>query len=267
MMKKKRKQMRLAGLAVILLGLTTTLFFFIRDQPDPGHNHETSTQQKGGTHENTTQINSQSTKEDSGKDSIKVYGINHLYYLDPGGDQIFQKRLTHFVKDHGLDANSAEVLEYCIDNRDKETEPAQFFLTLDDDFTIVKVSFEKKTGIYRFKLYDGPLNDVNVRLPEAEEKMIEIEIPESKDTITVPVIRLSIIDPEGELEAVAKMKELEKHLWEFLRSEGEGRRNFYVSSVIVTEDGYQTLLCFETVRQDGRNVEVTYDGDYHFSFV
>ena len=63
------------------------------------------------------------------------------------------------------------------------------------------------------------------------------------------------------------MKKLKKELGEFLRSEDEGRRNLYVGSVTVTEKGYEAVLCFETVRQDGRNVEVSYDGKYHFRFV
>ena len=31
--------------------------------------------------------------------------------------------------------------------------------------------------------------------------------------------------------------------------------------------GYEAVLAFETVRHDGRNVEVKYDGTYHFQLV
>ena len=268
MRKKKGKGIPLAGLVVILIGLTAALLFFIRDQPDPGRTHETTTQQKEENDESTIEIRRQDTEEGTVQNSIKVYGTGHLYYLDSEGDQTFQRRLTHFVSSQGIGAESAHVLEYCIDDRDKETELAQFFLELDDDHhTIVRVSFEKPTGTYRFNLYDGSIPDVPDGETVSKDGREEETIPESTEDETIPENSLSITDPEGELKVVARMKELKKHLQEFLRSEKEGRRNFYVSSVTVTKDGYQAVLCFETVRQDGRNVEVTYDGDYHFSFV
>ena len=34
-----------------------------------------------------------------------------------------------------------------------------------------------------------------------------------------------------------------------------------------TEEGYEAVLDFETVRHDGRNVEVKYDGSYHIRLV
>ena len=60
---------------------------------------------------------------------------------------------------------------------------------------------------------------------------------------------------------------LEAALEQFLTSIDEGRRNFIVSSVGVTEKGYEAVLAFETVRHDGRNVEVVYDGSYHFRLI
>jgi len=268
MRKKKRKRIPLAGLVVVLIGLTAALFFFIRDQPDPGRKPETSTQQKEENDESNTEIRRQDTEESTNQKSIEVHGTGHLYYLDPEGDQTFQRRLALFINDQDIKADSALVLEYCIDDRDKETEQAQFFLELNDEgHTIVRVSFEKTTGDYRFNLYDGSFPDDPDGQDGRSDAREEGTIPESTEDEAVPKSRLTITDPEGELTAAARMKELKKHLLRFLRSEGEGRRNFYVSSVTVTEDGYQAVLCFETVRQDGRNVEVTYDGDYHFSFV
>lgn len=264
---KKSKYKVLAWAAVVLCGLTAALAFSIRAQPDPGRKQETSTQKKAkeDNHESTDQIRGNRTEEARDEDCIKVHGTGHLYYLDPEGDQSFERRLTHFVADEGIKAGSAEVMDYCIDERDKEKEPAQFFLVLDDrQATIVRVYFEKATGNYRFNLYDGSLPD-DEEAGSHQSTEPEEEIPES--TEDAPKSRLTITDPDGELKAVAKMKELKKNLRRFLRSEKEGRRNFYVSSVTVTEDGYQALLIFETVRQDGRNIEIMFDGDYHFKLV
>ena len=268
MKKRKKKRLLFAGTVVTLVLLTAALVFFIRDQPDPGRKPETTTQEKEENDENSSEVQRDSTEEALDEECIEVHGIGHLYYLDPEGDHTFERRLTHFVTDEGIKAASAEVMDYCIDNREKEKELAQFFLVLDDrQATIVRVCFEKTTGIYRFNLYDGSLPDVDEEAEGHRAGEPEEEIPESTEDTEVPKSRLTITDPEGELKAIARMKELKKHLRRFLRSEGEGRRNFYVDSVTVTENGYQALLCFETVRQDGRNVEVTYDGEYHFRLV
>ena len=265
----KNKYMFLFGAAVILFGLTAALVFSIRDQPDPGRKPETTKQkEKEESHESTNEIRRDSTEEVRDEERIDVHGIGHLYYLDPEGDHTFERRLTHFVTDEGIQAGTAEVMDYCIDNREKEKELAQFFLVLDDrQTTIVRVCFEKTTGTYWLNLYDGALPGVDEEAERYRSAEPEDEIPESTEGEEVPKSRLNITDPEGELKAAAKMKELKKYLRKFLRSEQEGRRNFYVDSVTVTKDGYQALLCFETVRQDGRNVEVTYDGDYHFRLV
>ena len=268
MIKRKRKKIPIAGLVVILIGLIAVLLFFIRAQPDPGGKHETSTQQKEEKHESTGQISRDSTEEVCNEDCIEVHGIGHLYYLDPEGDQTFERRLNHFVTEEGIKAGTAEVMDYCIDNRKKEKELAQFFLILDDSqASIVRICFEKTTGTYWFNLYDRSLSEFNDEEERYRSGEPEEEIPESIEDEEVPKSRLTITDPEEELKAVAEMKELKKYLREFLRSEGEGRRNLYVSSVTITEDGYKAVLCFETVRQDGRNVEVTYDEDYHFQLV
>ena len=268
-MKRKRKRLRYAGMTVVLVGLICSLLFFIRVQPDPGRKHDTTTQHKEENHESSAEIRRQDTEESTVKKSIEVTGTGHLYYLDPEGNQTFQRRLTHFVSDQGIEADSAQVLEYCIDDRDKETEQAQFFLELNDDHhTIVRVSFEKPTGTYRFNLYDRSIPDDYDGEALSKDGREEETIPEStEDDETVPKSRLTITDPEGELKAAADMKELKKELRKFLRLEKEGRRNFYVGSVTATDNGYTALICFETVRQDGRNVEVSYDGNYHFQLV
>ena len=268
----KNKYLFLFGAAVILFGLIAALVFSIRDQQDSERKPETTTQHKekeeSKSNESSNEVQRDSSKEVRGEDCIEVHDIGHLYYLDPEGDQTFERRLTHFVTDEGIKAGTAEVMDYCIDNREKEKELAQFFLILDDrQATIVRVCFEKTTGTYWFNLYDGSLPDLDEEAKWYRAGEPEEEIPENVEEEEVKKSKLTIIDPEGELKATAKMKELKKHLRKFLRSEGEGRRNFYVDSVTVTEDGYQALLCFETARQDGRNVEVTFDGEYHFRFV
>ena len=131
------------------------------------------------------------------ENTIEVHDTGRLYYLDPEGGQDFQKRLTDFVKDQGIDAETTEVLEYCIDDREKEKEPARFFLELDDDRrTMVRASFKKTTGTYRFDLYDGPLPEGSRKFSEEKK---EYMIPESTEDIAVPESRLSITDPEGRL--------------------------------------------------------------------
>ena len=119
---------------MILFGLTAALVLSIRDQQDPGKKPETTTQQqkKEESHESTSQIRRANTEEVHDEDRIEVHGTGHLYYLDPEGDQTFERRLTRFVTDEGIKAKTAEVMDYCIDNREKEKELAQFFLILDD---------------------------------------------------------------------------------------------------------------------------------------
>lgn len=265
MMKKYKEWLPVAGMALILLILTAVLFFSIRGQPDPGREPEpeATTERREEIDEDTTQRERQQRESNDDGDSIKVHGTGHLYYLDPEDEQTFERKLTRFIRKQDIDAGSAVVLEYHVDDRKKETEPSRFFLELDDkEHTIIQCSFEKRTGAYRFSLYDG-------RLPEGSREICEEEkeIPESTEDVTVPESRLSITDPEGQLEEAADMKELKIELERFLRSEEEGRRNFYVSSVTANGKGYEAVLCFETVRQDGRNVEVTYNGKYHFRFV
>ena len=258
----------LAGAAVILTGIIAASVFITNgEHSEENGSQEVTTERKEETDDERANGAGGPEREMDQK-VIEVHGLGHLYYLDPEGDQTFQRRLTHFVSDQGIKAGSADVLEYCIDDREKETELAQFFLELDDeDHTIVRVSFEKPTGTYRFNLYDGSIPDDPDGEAMSKDGREEETIPESTEDEIVRESRLTITDLEGELKAAARMKELKKHLRRFLRSEGEGRRNFYVSSVTMTEDGYTALLCFETVRQDGRNVEVIYDGEYHFHFV
>ncbi len=264
-MKKYKEWLPVAGMTMILLVLSLVLFFSVRDQPDPGRTSEATTViEKEDKNESTTKGSKKHAEEADEGNSIEVYGIGHLYYLDPEGGQTFERRLTRFIMDRKMDAGSAEVMDYHIDDRNQESEPAKFFLRLDDKpHTIIRVSFKKTKGTYRFDLYDGSVPDGMEDSSEEEE----LEIPESTGDVAVPESHLSITDPEGILGKAADMKELKINLQIFLRSEGEGRRNLYVRSVTVDKEGYKALLCFETVRQDGRNVEVSYDGEYHFHFV
>ena len=263
-MKKYKEWLPVAGMAVLLLVLSIALFFSVRDQPDPRREPEATTVKKEDKDENTTQRKRKKTGRSDDKDCIEVYGTGYLYYLDPEDDQVFQRRLTRFLQDKGIKAETATVVEYHIDDRKEEEEPAQFFLEIHDKkHTIVRVLFKKTTGTYRFDLPNQSLPDDIEEFSDEKEQ----EIPESTEDVTVPKSRLSITDPEGQLKETADMKKLKKELGEFLRSEDEGRRNLYVGSVTVTEKGYEAVLCFETVRQDGRNVEVSYDGKYHFRFV
>ena len=145
-MKKYKEWLPVAGMTVILLVLSFVLFFSVRDQPDPGRTPETTTvMKKEDKDESTTKGSKRQTEETDEGNSIEVYGIGHLYYLDPEGGQTFERRLTRFIRDQKIDAGSAEVLDYHIDDRKQESEPAQFFLRLDDSrHTIVRVSFKRR---------------------------------------------------------------------------------------------------------------------------
>ena len=187
------------------------------------------------------------------KQVIEVYGLGYLYYLDPDADHEFKERLTSFIAARKIDAGSALVMEEHVDDRVDEKEPALFFLKLDDrDGTIVKVSFEKTSGRYAFAVSDGK-DIVTSGREDKGEGRTEFEIPESKKeerTVKNPV---SITDLDGDLGRAADMEDLEAALEQFLTSIDEGRR--------------EAVLAFETVRHDGRNVEVVYDGSYHFRLI
>ena len=154
-----------------------------------------------------------------------------------------------------------------VDDRSDEKAPALFYLRLDDtDGTIVKVSFKKTSGHYTFALRDSS----DTTSPDGQDRgegQAEYEIPESTKDDETQSTPVSIKDLDGDLGRAADMKELKTALEEFLKSVDEGRRSFIVSSVGTTVEGYEVVLDFETVRHDGRNVEVKYDGTYHFRLV
>ena len=152
-MKKYKEWLPVAGMAVLLLVLSIALFFSVRDQPDPRREPEATTVKKEDKDENTTQRKRKKTGRSDDKDCIEVYGTGYLYYLDPEDDQVFQRRLTRFLQDKGIKAETATVVEYHIDERKEEEEPAQFFLEIHDKkHTIVRALFKKTTGTYRFDL-------------------------------------------------------------------------------------------------------------------
>lgn len=202
------------------------------------------------------------------KGTMVVHGLGYLYYLNPDAEQTFKERLTEFVEAGEVQAGSARVLEDHEDDRDDEKEPAVFYLMLDDvKGTIIEVSFDKTSGRYGFAV-SGPGNQHDISDDEdREEGRTEHEIPESSEDEDVKKVPVSITDLDGDLGRAADMEDLKAALTEYLRSIDEGRRNFIVSSVGTTEKGYEAVLAFETVRHDGRNVEVSYDGSYHFRLV
>ena len=84
---------------------------------------------------------------------------------------------------------------------------------------------------------------------------------------SIPEVSVTITDTDHALTEAVDEQQLGNALAEYLRSIDEGRRDLYVSSFRVTEKGYEAVLDFETVRHDGRNVEVKYDGAFHFRLV
>ena len=102
---------------------------------------------------------------------------------------------------------------------------------------------------------------------DREEGQTDYEIPESRKGEETRKNLVSIIDPDGDLDSTADMEDLKAALEDFLQSIDEGRRNFIVSSVGDSEKGFKAVLEFEIVRLDGRNVEVRYDGAYHFRLI
>ena len=138
---------------------------------------------------------------------------------------------------------------------------------MDDESSLIAASFTKSTGSYSFEKYKRNEDIFAYEKETIEEENIDYEIPESSDTVELPKSPVHIKDPEKQLKGIADKKELKKELKSFLISEGEGRRNLYVESVVETENGYEANLVFEIVRCDGRNVEVTYDGSYHFQLL
>lgn len=202
------------------------------------------------------------------KGAMDVHGLGYLYYLDPDAEQTFKERLTAFVETAQIKAGSARVLEDHVDDRDEEKEPAIFYLMLDDEEgTIIQVSFDKTSGRYGFAV-SGPSGEPVAFDAEGREAgRTEHEIPESSEDEDVKEVLVTITDLDGDLGRVANMEDLKAALTEYLRSIDEGRRDFIVSSVGTTEKGYEAVLIFETVRHDGRNVEVRYDGSYHFRMV
>ena len=235
-----------------------------------GRHHEEKRTQPGITqreeetgHEDNR--NAEERKQDKDNGVLAVYGIGHLYYLAPEDEQTFKEKLTAFVKKTGRKASSAVVLEDHEDDRDREDEPAEFYLLLDDkDSTVIRVSFDKPTGHYIFAMTGIEADSVRVRGTDKDEAD---EIPESSEDEETKERPVSITDTEKELTGAADMERLKEELTAFLYSIDEGRRNFYVSSFKKTEEGYEAVLDFETVRHDGRNVEVKFDGAWHFRLV
>lgn len=263
----RKKIILFAGAAVVLTGIIAASLVLMK-----GRHSEVK-----GSQEVTTERKEEADDEGAGRTGeqeremetkvIEVYGLGYLYYLDPDADQEFKERVTSFMADEKIEAESTFVLEEHVDDRADRKEPALFYLKLDDeDGTIIKVSFEKTSGQYSLSVCDRKDN-ISSNGEEKGQGRTEHEIPESRKDEETGRNPVSITDPDGNLECAADMEDLNAALEEFLKSIEEGRRNFIVSSVGDTEKGYEAVLDFETVRLDGRNVEVRYDGEYHFRLV
>ena len=252
---------------MILAGIIAASFYLRKSGPsDRSRSQEPATDRKEEkSHDERRTTESKET--DEGKEVMDVYGLGYLYFLDPDDEQTFKERLTVFVDTAKIEAGSARVLEDHVDDWSDEKEPALFYLKLDDERgMIVQVSFDKTSGRYAFAVNEGafPVSDDG---GDKGEGRTEYEIPESSEDEIVDESQVSITDLDGDLGRAANMEELEVALTEYLRSIDEGRRNFTVSSVGVTEKGYEAVLDFSSVRHDGRNVEAKYDGTYHFRLV
>ena len=264
----RKKIILFARAAVVLTGIIAASLILTK-----GRHSEVK-----GSQEVTTERKEEADDEGAGRTGereremetkvIEVFGLGYLYYLDPDADQEFKERLTTFTRSTELDARSARVLESHEDDRSDEKKPAVFYLKLDDeDETIVKVSFEKTSGHYDFAVSGSAVEIDALDDEDREEGQTEHEIPESWKGEETSRNLVSITDPDGDLGRAADMEDLKEALKDFLQSIEEGRRNFIVSSVGNTDKGYEAILDFETVRLDGRNVEVRYDGTYHFRLV
>ncbi len=263
----KRKIIVFTGAAVVLIGIIAAFLILTKG------GHSKMKESTEVTTERKEESKNEGTSRDRGhekemeKKVIEVHGLGYLYYLDPDSDQEFKERLTAFIVARQLEADAAFVMEEHVDDRSDEKVPALFYLRLDDTGgTIVEVSFEKTSGHYTFALRDS----IDATSPERQDRgegQTEYEIQESTKDDETQSTPVSIKDLDGDLGRAADMKELKTALEEFLKSIDEGRRSFIVSSVGTTEKGYEAVLAFETVRHDGRNVEVKYDGTYHFRLV
>ncbi len=270
---KNRKIVLFAGAAMTLISLIgASLFYFVictkNNTDNKGQKKTELIRQEGSTNEKDERSGTSGKQKNEEENFIKVHDIGYLYYLAPEADQEFQEKLYSYLTEHGIKAESADVLDYYIDARNKEEEPAQFFLKVEDQYHfIVKVSFEKRSGKYSYSLikeadpFMGKLRELT------EVTNTEYEIPESYEDEKVIDTKVVIHDPEKILSKFADMEELQRQVKSFFLSENEGRRNLYLYSVTTTENGYKAVLNFETVRNDGRNVEVVYDGAYHFRFI
>ncbi|MBR0341639.1 MAG: hypothetical protein IJH64_05260 [Oscillospiraceae bacterium] len=264
----RKKIILFAGAAVVLTGIIAASLILMK-----GRHSEVK-----GSQEVTTEREEEADDEGAGRTGdreremetkdIKVYGIGFLYYLDPDADQEFEERLTAFVAAEKIEADSAFVLETHVDDRSDEKEPAVFYLKLDNkERTIIQVSFEKTSGHYDFAVSETEAEIDALDDEDCEEGRTEHEIPENRKEEEIGKNPVSITDPDGDLERAADMEDLKAALEEFLGSIDEERRNFIVSSAGITEAGYEAILDFKTVRLDGRNVEVRYDGTYHFQLI
>lgn len=263
----KKRIILITGAAVVLIGAIAASYLSTKesgkeeDKPQSEKSYEREEKKKYGEDRSLQ-------KEEKQKNDIKVYDLDSIYYLFPETAQDFKKRLNHFLNKEDIQATEAYVLEFHSNQRDHLEEPAVFYLKLNDDKnSVVAVSFVKSTGDYSFAKYKGNENSLAYEKETLAEEDIDYEIPESSNTVHLPKNPVHIKDPEKQLKGIADKKELKKELKSFLISEGEGRRNLYVESVVETKNGYEANLVFEIVRCDGRNVEVTYDGSYHFQLL
>lgn len=262
----KRMIWLLGGAALMLAGIIAASLFYgagrshSREDTEQTRQEASTERKENKTHDG---MGSDMDERQSKEELIDLYGPGDLYYLDPEADQTFQERLTRFLRDREIEAKTAKVLEDHVDDRTDERTPALFYLQLDDDAgTVVEVSFEKTSGRYTFALCEGKAS-IHGRITPGEGKTEHV-IPESSEDEEVPEIPVIVSDPEEELKDRVDVDQLEEELTAFLYSIDEGRREFYVSSFGLTEKGWKAVLDFTTVRHDGRNVEVVYDGSYHF---
>lgn len=261
----------LGGAAVVLVGIITASLLYgtgrSRSRKDVNDNTE-KRERREDTESDSRKHDKKDRQGRSRKKIIRIDSPGYLYYLAPGAESAFAERLTDFLADRKLKASSVNVMADHVDDRDREDEPAVFYLQLDDDEgTLVAVSFEKTSGDYTFSVCDDhTVAGIRGRTDNSEGKT-EHTIPESTEDEDVTEEPVTITDPEKELTGAADMERLKEELTAYLYSVDEGRRNLYVSSFGLTEKGYEAVLDFETVRHDGRNVEVKYDGSYHFQLV
>lgn len=264
--KKKTVVISCVGL-IVVCGIAVGSIFFSGGKPKPQHKRKTSSTEMTTQEKLTTeQMESTTATEDT---RLIFYDLGYLYYLPDEKIPDFKNQVRDFVKENGIQADSVHALMKFKDNRESETEPAVFYLQMDDEeHTVIRAIYDKRKETFSLERQDEKISNIEDYGGVPQGKTTESESEEiSTEGLAVPNTFVKITDQEGTLAAVDNMEEVQNQTQKYLESIDEGRRNLYVTSVEKTNDGYQATLEFEVVRPDMKYILLKFDGTYHFSLV